>query len=139
MPESFTHEQGLEVIRTIVAEFLACDVAQVSPQSRLVNDLGADSLDFIDLVFTIEKRFGLRMRENEVDTMARRDAQGNGGTSEFLSPEAVTRLLPWLPELGTNRDLARVRPVEVLPLVTVEALWRLAQVQMNSKPKIAGS
>jgi hypothetical protein len=105
----------------------------------LVNDLGADSLDFIDLVFTIEKRFGLRMRENEVDIMARRDAQANGSAAEFLPREAIDRLLPWLPELATNRDLSRVRPIEVLPLVTVEALWRLVQVQMSSQVKPVSS
>jgi acyl carrier protein len=139
VPESFTHEQGLEVVREIVAECLACDSAQVSPQSRLVNDLGADSLDFIDLVFTVEKRFGLRMRENELDVMARRDAQGTGGAAEFLPREAMDRLLPWLPELAANRDLSRVRPVEILPLVTVEALWRLVQVQMNTQAKPVSS
>jgi acyl carrier protein len=137
--ESFTHEQGLEAVRTIVAECLACDPAQVSPQSRLVNDLGADSLDFIDLVFTIEKRFGLRMRENELDLTARRDAQANGTATEFLPREAIDRLLPWLPELAENRDLSRVRPVEVLPLVTVEALWRLVQLQRNTQAKPASS
>ena len=137
--ESLTHGQGLEVVRTIVAECLARDPGEVSPQSRLVNDLGADSLDFIDLVFTIEKRFGLRMRENELDLMARRDAQGNGGSADFLPRDAIDRLLPWLPELATNRDLSRVRPVEILPLVTVKALWRLVEVQMNSQAKAGNS
>lgn len=139
MTEALTDNQGLEIVRSLVAECLARDLAQVSPQSRLVNDLGADSLDFIDLIFTIEKRFGLRMRENELDLLARRDAQASGSATEFLPREAIDRLLPWLPELATNRDLSRVRPAEVLPLVTVEALWRLVEVQMNSQAEAESS
>jgi acyl carrier protein len=119
-----------------VADCLALELAEVRPESRLVNDLGADSLDFIDLVFTLEKRFGLRMRENEMDLMGRREltGQGTGSTAEFLSAEAIARLLPWLPELGKDRDLTHVRPVDILPLVTVEALWRLVEVQMSNAP-----
>jgi acyl carrier protein len=129
-------EQGVEVVRTIVADCLALELAEARPESRLVTDLGADSLDFIDLVFTLEKRFGLRMRENEMDLMGRREpmGQGTGSAAEFLSDEAIARVLPWLPELATDRDLKRVRPVDILPLVTVEALWRLVEVQMRNAP-----
>jgi acyl carrier protein len=134
--EPFNREQGIEVVRTIVAECLARDVGEVRPESRLVTDLGADSLDFIDLVFTLEKRFGVRMRENELDIMVQRDDPGPeaGTTAEFLPPEAISRLLPWLPELATGRDLSRVRPVHVLPLVTVESLWRLVESQGKPIP-----
>ena len=32
-----------------------------------VNGLGADSLDFVDLIFAIEKRFGIRLRDDKLD------------------------------------------------------------------------
>ena len=136
MNEPLNRDQGLELTRTIVAGCLARDVAEVHPDSRLITDLGADSLDFIDLIFTLEKRFGVRLRENDLSMMTRPDASSPeaAANAEFLTSDAVSRLLPWLPELATVPDLSRVRPTQVWPLITVEALWRLVEQKANSRP-----
>jgi acyl carrier protein len=122
-------EQGLQIVRALVAECLARDLAEVQPQSRLITDLGADSLDFVDLIFTFEKRFGVRIRETDLNLTSRPDVSGPnaGAGGEFLPAETVARLQAWLPELAAAPDLSQVRPAQVLPLVTVAALWRLVQ------------
>jgi acyl carrier protein len=132
--ETLNRGQSIEIIRNAIAECLACDEAEVRPESRLVTDLGADSLDFIDLIFTLEKRFGVRIRENDLSMMTRPDIsiQAGGASAEYLTPEAVSRLLPWLPELAAFPDLSRVRPVQILPLITVESLWRLVEQKKKS-------
>ncbi len=127
--DSLNHDQGLAIIRSVVAECLARDVVEILPENRLITDLGADSLDFVDLIFTLEKRFGVKIQENDLNITARVSAEN--GNADFLAPEAISRLLPWLPELATLGDLARVRPVQVFPLITVEALWRLVQEKKN--------
>ena len=134
MNQPVSRDQGIEIVRTIVAECLARDVADVRAESRLVTELGADSLDFIDLIFTLEKRFGVRIREKDLNMVSRPDGASatTGSNVEFLPPEAVSSLLPWLPELAAIGDLSRVRPAQVLPLVTVEALWRLAEHKIKA-------
>src|SRR6266446_2993772 len=97
-----SREQGIQIVRAVVAECLARDEEEVRAESRLVTDLGADSLDFIDLIFTLEKRFGVRIRENDLNLAAGASTDPN---VEFLSPAAVSRLLPWLPELSADGDL----------------------------------
>src|SRR4051812_23200952 len=47
----------LDAVRRCVAERLFRDIGEVTPGSRLITDLGADSLDFVDLLFQLEKRF----------------------------------------------------------------------------------
>ena len=118
-------DQGIEIIRTIVADCLARDVTDVQRESRLITELGADSLDFVDLIFTLEKHFGVRIQENDLNRGLRPEASGTN--SEFLPADAISRLLPWLPELANVPDLNQVRPVQVLPLVTVESLWQLVE------------
>ena len=129
MNPPLNRNEGVEIIRAVVADCLARDIAQVRPESRLITELGADSLDFIDLIFTLEKRFGVRIRETDLNPMLTPDTSGAQASSnaEFLAPDAVSRLLPWLPELAAAPDLSRVRPTEVWPLITVEALWRLVE------------
>lgn len=126
-------DQGIEIIRAIVADCLARELTEVRRDSRLITELGADSLDFVDLIFTLEKRFGVRIQENDLNRGLRPDASGTN--AEFLSSDAITRLLPWLPQLANLPDLKQVRPAQVLPLVTVESLWQLVE----QKAKTAAS
>ena len=131
MNEPLKRDQSLEIIRTIVAECLARDISEVLPESRLIGDLAADSLDFVDLIFTLEKRFGVQLRQNDLNPMSRVPGQGSV-IVEFLPAEVVSRLLPWLPELALASDLSRIRPGQVLPLVTVESLWCLLEQKMKT-------
>jgi acyl carrier protein len=50
-------------VTAIVAEALDKPVADVTPTASLVADLGAESLDFIDLTFRIESAFGIKVVE----------------------------------------------------------------------------
>ena len=134
--EPVNPDQGIEITRAVVAECVARDIAEVRPESRLITDLGADSLDFIDLIFTLEKRFGVKILETDLNLMSRPDTSNPAASPapEFLTSEAVSRLLPWLPEVAALPDLSRLRPIHVWPMITVEALWRLVELKIKSGP-----
>ncbi len=48
-------------IATIIAE--TCDIPRdtITPESHAIDDLGIDSLDFLDIAFAIDKAFGIKM------------------------------------------------------------------------------
>ena len=50
-----------ETVAGIIAE--TCDIPreQITPASHAINDLGIDSLDFLDVAFAIDKAFGIKM------------------------------------------------------------------------------
>ena len=50
-------------VRKRVAEVLALQPEEVRADASLVDDLGADSLDLVDLMFTLEKEFGITSRD----------------------------------------------------------------------------
>jgi acyl carrier protein len=53
---------NLEVrIRSIVAEQLGCDMGEVIPEASILDDLGADSLDVVELVMAIEEAFDIEV------------------------------------------------------------------------------
>ena len=54
-------EQILEKVRALLSEVLSLPVQQVKAESRIVEDLGAESIDLLDLRFRIEKAFGFRI------------------------------------------------------------------------------
>jgi acyl carrier protein len=54
-------------VREIVAEQLERDVNEVSNASSLIDDLGADSLDVVELVMKMEEEFGIEIPDEEAE------------------------------------------------------------------------
>ena len=50
-----------EQIRTILAEILDCDPAEITPDKRLVADLGLTSFDLADVVIQAQEEFGITL------------------------------------------------------------------------------
>ena len=57
----------IEKVQTIIAEKLSVDVADVTPESSFTNDLGADSLDTVELIMEFEKEFGLSIPDDQAE------------------------------------------------------------------------
>jgi len=54
-------------VREIVAEQLERDVNEVTSASSLIDDLGADSLDVVELVMKMEEEFGIEIPDEEAE------------------------------------------------------------------------
>jgi acyl carrier protein len=54
-------------IKNIVAEQLGVNVEEVKNDSSFVNDLGADSLDEVEIVMALEDEFGLEIRDEDAE------------------------------------------------------------------------
>ncbi|MBO0661173.1 acyl carrier protein [Jiella sp. MQZ9-1] len=48
-------------VADIIAETSEIDRAEITPESHTIEDLGIDSLDFLDIVFAIDKEFGIKI------------------------------------------------------------------------------
>ena len=56
-----------EKVKEIIVEQLGVDPAQVTPEASFVNDLGADSLDTVELVMALEEEFNLEIPDEEAE------------------------------------------------------------------------
>jgi len=56
-------------IRSLVADQLGVDVAEVAPTATILEDLGADSLDVVELVMSLEDTFDIEVPDEEVEAM----------------------------------------------------------------------
>ncbi len=52
-------------VKEIVADQLKKDVGEIKDESRFIEDLGADSLDIVELVMAMEEEFGVDFPEEE--------------------------------------------------------------------------
>lgn len=53
-------------VREVLVAALAVDEEEVKPESRLTEDLGAESIDFLDITFQLEKTFGIKIPKGEL-------------------------------------------------------------------------
>ena len=56
-------------IRSIVAEQLGVDVSEVTPDASILDDLGADSLDVVELVMALEDAFDIEVPDEDIRTI----------------------------------------------------------------------
>jgi acyl carrier protein len=59
-------EEIREKVTTALVDALAIDDDEVTPEATMVGDLGAESIDFLDIVFRLEKAFGIEVERSEL-------------------------------------------------------------------------
>ncbi len=59
-----------ERVRAIIAEKLSVDIADVTPEKSFTNDLGADSLDTVELIMEFEKEFGISIPDEQAEKIS---------------------------------------------------------------------
>jgi acyl carrier protein len=64
-----TAEQVEQKVKQIIVEQLGVDEAQVDRTASFVDDLGADSLDIVELVMAFEEAFGMEVPDEDAEKM----------------------------------------------------------------------
>lgn len=122
-----------------IADALGIDESKVSPAISLVEELGAESLDFLDIIFRIEKTFQISLSREDLG-MGLQEAEDGGRMSEEelgreLSAQERNQLFESFPGL----DPARVKPglkVRDIPgLITPGTLVVLVERKLNGMPQ----
>jgi acyl carrier protein len=59
-----------EKVKRIIVDQLGVDEDEVKPEASFVNDLGADSLDVVELVMALEEEFGLEINDEDAEKIS---------------------------------------------------------------------
>jgi len=117
----------------LVAEALACDRTKVHVGANLMEELGAESLDFLDIVFQLERAFGIQITRGEMERAARGDMSDEEfAPSGVISDAGLARLRTLMPE-AADRIKAGLRPVQILSLFTVRTFVNLVLAKREGR------
>ena len=109
-----------DAVRMIVADAIGRPETDVRMASGLMSDLGAESLDFLDIVFRIEREFDIQITRGEMERASRGDMTADefapGGV---ISERGLARLRELMPE-AAERIQPGLRPSTILALFTVQ-------------------
>lgn len=120
----------IQKIIEIVADALYMDTDEVTAQSSLVNDLGAESIDFLDIMFRMEKEFDVKIPRGEVE----RQARGNLSDDEFainglITEAGLEQLKLAMPEVPSDQIKKGLYVRDISSLFTPETFQRLVMSQ----------
>lgn len=63
---AMSEQEVFEKVKETLVEALGVDEEEVKPQATLTGDLGAESIDFLDIVFRLEKAFNIKIPRGEL-------------------------------------------------------------------------
>jgi acyl carrier protein len=124
-----------EALKPLLNEVLGVRPEIIQMNSQLVTDLGAESIDLLDLSFRIEDQFKITIGPNEIENDARKRLPG--GTFEkngFLTTEAVDELKRILPDANLARMSGPLRKSDLPSLLTVGFFVRLIHQKLMAAP-----
>lgn len=64
-----TRDEILKKVKEITSEQLGVDESQITPEAKFIDDLGADSLDTVELVMALEEAFDLEISDEEAEEL----------------------------------------------------------------------
>jgi len=63
---AMSRDEIFEQVQEVLVDALGADEDEVTPQATLMGDLGAESIDFLDIVFRLEKAFDIKIQREEL-------------------------------------------------------------------------
>ena len=129
MAETITQHQVDSIFPTVaktIADALACEIDQVTPSASLIDDLGAESIDFLDLVFRLERAFAVKIPRGKIIEDARGDlAEAAFEQRGVVTDAGLVRLRQFLSEVPGDRFKTPLKTTDIPRLFTAETFAKL--------------
>lgn len=129
-----TEQEVLVRLKALITEVTGVPGEQIETDSILMADLGAESLDLLDLSFLIEEHFGITLESDEFESQAKgRLPDGVYERDGYLTPAALAELRLALPEVRPDRLVEGLRKMELPSVLPVSVFVHLIQRKLAEK------
>jgi acyl carrier protein len=117
-------QEILVAVRESVSEALGMGIDEVQPEQSLLDELGAESIDLLDMLFRLERKTGVKIKAAELADYV----QGGIPEEEFgdgdgkVSAQGLAHLKTVMPQIDVEALAGRLEPEKVITLFTVQNL-----------------
>lgn len=132
----YTDEQLFDKVRDCFCEALGLDEDEVELDSSVIDDLGAESLDLLDIVFRLERAFSIKIPRGDLERQASDSLDGEPYEVDgVLTAAALEKLKEAMPEVDPSafkpglltKDIPRLFTVRTFQNIVVRLLEEKAQ------------
>ncbi len=128
-----TQEEIFKKVSATLVEALNVDEDEISPSSTLNGDLGAESIDFLDIVFRLEREFGIKIPRNELFPEAIFQGDADFVKDGKVTPKGLQELREKMPFADLSSFEQNPQATDLSELFTVDLIARYIAGKLQAK------
>ena len=121
-----TTDEIFAKVRETLVDALGVDDDEINPEATLVGDLGAESIDFLDIVFRLEKNFSIKIPRGELfpESLAADQTLVKDGV---VTPQGIAELRTRMPHADVEKFAKDPKVENIQELFTVQMIVNFLQ------------
>ncbi len=130
-----TNDEIQDGVQQAIVGALGVDEDEVTPDATLLGDLGAESIDLLDILFRLERKLGIKIQASDLGAYV----QGGIPDEEFgneegiVSPLGLSQLKKVMPQIDTDELAGKLEAGKVMSLFTVSNLVDMVSERAAAK------
>jgi acyl carrier protein len=121
-------------VKACILKTLDIKASDIKLKSRIIDDLGADSLDLLDLFFRLEQAFAIKLSPREIEKQISEKLKDSAfGKDGFVTEPAKKELQKLMPEVPAEKFRKALHQNDLPGLLTVEVIVNLVKRKSGVK------
>ena len=120
-------------VQDAFAAALGLEEDEIELDARLIEDLGAESLDFLDIVYRLERAFDIKIPRGGLETSAQEETEGVYEVDGILTDAGLAALRQLMPEVPDDEIKEGLRVTEVPELFRVASFYNIVAHLIEQK------
>ena len=126
-----SREEIFSKVRETLVDALGVDDDEVTPEATLVGDLGAESIDFLDIVFRLEKAFNIKIPRGELFPENLAAADSSFVQEGRITESGLAEMRARMPHADIDKLAEDPRVENIQDLFTVEMIVRFLESKVS--------
>lgn len=125
-----TTEEIFGTVQETLEDALGVDPEEVSPEATLIGDLGAESIDFLDIVFRLEKNFDIKIPRGELFPENLAAADSSLVADGVVTAEGIEELKTRLPYADVDKFAGDPKVENIMDMFTVQMIVNFLEAKL---------
>ena len=130
-----TNDEIQAAVKESVVAALGVDEDEVTPDATLLGDLGAESIDLLDILFRLERKLGIKIQASDLGAYVQGGIPDEefGNEAGIVGPAGLAHLQKVMPQLNTAELAGKLEAGKVMTLFTVQNLVDMVAERAGTK------
>ena len=129
---AMSRDEISQEVQEVLVDALGVDDDEVTPEATLMGDLGAESIDFLDIVFRLEKAFGIKIPREELFPAENLSTNPDLVENGKLTEAGLTQLKTAMPHTDTTLFENDPDINKLADLFTVNSIVNYVEIKLNN-------
>ena len=127
-----TTDEIFDKVQETLVEALGVDDDEVTSEATLIGDLGAESIDFLDIVFRLEKNFDLKIPRGELFPESLASADSSLIQDGLVTADGIDELRTQMPYANVDKLAADPKVENIQDLFTVDLIVKFLDAKLSA-------